>query len=173
MQLLRFLNPRVRTLMISSVLCVVSSLPFVGCSDDAVAPPEDPASLVMVRFPSSHSAAFHYYAEGDTILFELSSKNHRLEVVGGKVCTDGVPVLEFDRIDSTKYDTSVGYFVDYKTPLEQVSTLSEDGRTIRCVLPNIPAESLVPTNHHIWYIHLSRATDSEYGDRSGAFFMEQ
>ena len=173
MQLVRYLNPRVRTLMLSSLLCVVSSLPFVGCSDDAVTPPEDPASLVMVWFPSMRGGAFDYYAAGDTILFQLTNSNHRLEVVGGKVCTDGVPVLEIDRIDSTNYESYVGYFVDYKTPLEQISTLSEDGRTIRCVLPNIPAESLEPANHHVWYLHLSRATDNIYGDRSGAFFMEQ
>lgn len=153
--------------------CLLFSVVFIGCSDDVPVTPQDPASLSMVWFPSNHSGAFDYYAEGDTILFVLTNDNHRLEVVDGRVCADGMPILKINRIDSTIYEPSVGNFVDYKTPLEQVSVLSEDRRTIRCTLPSIPAESLAPSNRHQWSLELSRATGNIYSDRSGAFFMEK
>lgn len=145
-----------------------------GCSDDNPTDPDpSPARLASVRFPSSVDAAWQIYVPGDTVSFVLTSDVHNLEEVGGNVTADGEPVLDFYRVDSTHYDTSVGSYVDFTTPLEYSSTLSEDRRTIRCTFSNISEESLAGGNIHEWYLHLSRATGSIYGDRIDAFFMQE
>lgn len=157
----------------AGILCTML-LFLIGCSEsDPSTAPQDPASLSMVLFPSTGYQAVDRYTPGDTITFILTSDVHNLKEEGGKVCAEGVPVIDFDRIDSTRYEHEVGMYVDYKTPLAYEATLSANRRVIRCTFPDIPAESLSPANMHQWFLHLSLANGNPLSDRYGGFYMKQ
>ena len=159
--------------MQSVFLCLACSLLFIRCSEDDgvdVTFPKHPAELAEVRVSGS-SERFSSYAPGDTINFVLTTDNHLLAVHGGKVCAGDMPVIDFTRVDSMQIDPVTLYAEFFTTPIEYVSTLSEDRRIIRCTLPTIANEDPESGGSYRWYLQLSLGNGDPLTDRSGSFTL--